>query len=138
MRLRVEEFMTSEVAALRPEDTVERADADQTRIGVRHLPVVDAQRRVIGMVSQRDLLRALSLPGGAARQVSEVMTQPVVTIEPEAAASEAVALMIERRIGAIPVVDPNRTLIGIVSDTDFLYVARRALEGRTGYELASL
>jgi CBS domain-containing protein len=138
MMLRVEEFMTSEVAALGPEDTVARADEEQTRVGVRHLPVIDGARKVVGMVSGRDLRRALSQPKGAALRLAEVMTHPVETIEPEAPAAQAVELMLERHIGALPVVDEHGALIGIVTDTDFLQVARRALSGKTGYELASL
>jgi CBS domain-containing protein len=136
--LRVEELMTTEVEALRPSDTVARAEQQMTRIGVHHLPVIDATRRVLGIIARHDLMRARALPGNGERPVGDVMSSPVETIEPEEPAFRAVELMLDRRIGAIPVVDEKGTLIGIVSETDFLQVAHRALHGRTGYELANL
>jgi CBS domain-containing protein len=136
--LRVEELMTTEVEALRPSDPVSRAEQQMTRIGVHHLPVIDAGRRVVGIVARHDLMRARALPGNGERPVGDVMTSPVQTIEPEAPAFRAVELLLDRQIGAIPVVDEKGALIGIVTETDFLQVAHRALHGRTGFELANL
>jgi CBS domain-containing membrane protein len=138
MMLRVEEFMTGEVVALRPHDTLARADALMTRAGIRHLPVIDERRHVVGIVSLKEVTRALAAREDLERPVGDIMTQPVRTIEPEAPAWEAVELLLDHRIGALPVVDPRGELIGIVTDTDFLQVAHRALHGRTGFELANL
>ncbi len=138
MMLRVEEFMTGEVVALRPHDTLAHADGLMTRAGIRHLPVVDDRRQVVGIVSLKDVTRALAASEDGERPVGDIMTQPVQTIEPEAPAYQAVELLLDHRIGALPVVDHKGELIGIITDSDFLQVARRALHGRTGYELANL
>jgi CBS domain-containing protein len=69
------------------------------------------------------------------RPLADVMSREVHTVQPETPAHEAAELMIERRIGALPVVDEQRRLLGIVTDMDFLTVARNALQGRLGWQL---
>lgn len=102
--------------------------------GVRHIPVV-AGDRLVGIVSQRDLLRAAASTLLALTQehrrdwlgtiaVRDVMTSPVRTVTPAQPASDVVALLLEHRIGCLPVVEDGR-LVGIVSETDCLrYLAR--------------
>jgi CBS domain-containing protein len=96
---------------------------------IRHLPVLD-EGRVVGVVSQRDLFRsalAAALGYGEKGQtmlmrtlrVKEVMHEPAITISPEATAKEATRLMIENKIGCLPVVE-GRTLVGILTETDIL------------------
>jgi CBS domain-containing protein len=55
-------------------------------------------------------------------RVKEVMSEPAMTVSPEASAKEAVRLMLERKIGCLPVVE-GRTLVGIVTETDILRYA---------------
>lgn len=79
------------------------------------------------MLSDRDVLRAV----GAKRngKVADFMTREVVSIRPEAPAHEAAGLMIDLKIGSLPVVDDTGALVGVVTQTDYLELARRALLG---------
>jgi acetoin utilization protein AcuB len=96
-------------------DEVARAMADG---GFRHAPVVDADGRVVGMVSDRDLREHKGfLP---TTRVSAAMIEPAVTVGPDDAIERAALLMRTRKIGALPVVDADRHLIGIITETDLL------------------
>lgn len=130
----VRDLMETEVVTLQAADHLDLAD-DVMRLGrIRHMPVVSGNR-VAGILSQRDLFRAaissaLHFRPAAARewlakiQVSEVMTKEVCTVAPEASIRAAVDLMLEKRIGCLPVVD-NDELVGLLSETDCLrYLAR--------------
>lgn len=97
---------------------------------IRHLPVLDEEGRVVGVVSQRDLFRgALSRVLGygthaqdkvmGALLVKEVMTDSPETIAPDAPIEEAARLMVERKIGCLPVVEGER-LVGILTEADFV------------------
>jgi acetoin utilization protein AcuB len=100
-------------------------------LDVRHLPVVDEGGALVGMLSDRDL-RGLAIPevvGGeytgtiqAALDapISSIMSSDVIAVEVEADAAEIVDLMLDRKIGAVPVVDAEGTLVGIVSYVDLL------------------
>jgi len=89
---------------------------------VRRLPVVDAQGTVVGIVTLGDLERFLSKappPGILKRQhhVEQAMITPVVTVSPEHPVEEAARLMVEHKIGSLPVIENNR-LVGIITETD--------------------
>jgi len=101
---------------------------------VRHLPVVDGTR-LVGIISDRDL-RALWDPvmnvqigDGRAydRRVSDYMSRDPVTVEEEDEVEEVIDLLLEHRVGAIPVVDADGMLVGIVSYMDVLKAARDKL-----------
>ncbi|HSP98831.1 MAG TPA: CBS domain-containing protein [Candidatus Dormibacteraeota bacterium] len=96
-------------------DDVAKAMADG---GFRHAPVVDAEGHVIGMVSDRDMREHKGfLPTTG---VSAAMIEPAVTVGPDDPIERAALLMREHKIGALPVVDAQRHLIGILTETDLL------------------
>jgi CBS domain-containing protein len=99
---------------------------------IHHVAVVDGERRVIGMLSEADLLRARQsqgavLVGAGAADTGEaplifardVMSRDVVSISPEAGSKAALALLLDRQIHALPVVEQDR-LVGIISSRDFV------------------
>src|SRR5205823_249463 len=79
---------------------------------------------LVGILSDRDMIRRRRQRRSVT--VGEVMTRKVITVTPATAAHDAVRLLIENRIGSLPVVEGNR-LIGLVTETDFLGVARDLL-----------
>jgi CBS domain-containing protein len=102
---------------------------------IRHLPVLDEAGRLVGIISQRDLflnalVRALGY-GTMARDrsfrsiaVKEVMTEDVVTTTPETPITAAAQMMVDRKIGCLPVVE-NNTLVGILSESDIVSAVAR-------------
>jgi CBS domain-containing membrane protein/CBS domain-containing protein len=106
------------------------AEADMILRRVRHLPVIDDARRLIGLVSHRDVLRwrASVLESGGFRpdqRVADAMTREVMTVTPATAAEEAARIMLRHGFGSTPVVEDGRA-VGIVTATDFLELLGRA------------
>lgn len=129
-RIRVGDVMTREVATLERNDKLSTADSVMRLGRIRHMPVLDEEGRLVGLVSQRDLfrgalLRALGYGSTVGHRmldlivVKEVMSTDVVTIGPEASLAEAARRMLERKIGCLPVVDGG-TLVGILTEGDFV------------------
>lgn len=133
--LRVRDVMTSEATTLERNDKLTLAD-DIMRLGrIRHLPVVDENGQLAGIVTQRDLFRgalakALGYGERAQRQlmdtlvVKEVMTSDVITTTPDTPLAEAAHVLVERKIGCLPVVEGGR-LVGIITEGDFVALAAR-------------
>ena len=136
MPRRVRDVMTPFVATLKRNDKLTIAD-DVMRLGrIRHLPVLDADGEVVGILSQRDLFRgslARALGYGEHAQkkvldslvVKEVMTTDVVTTAPDVLLAEAARTMLARKIGCLPVLDAGK-LVGIVTEADFVALVARA------------
>jgi CBS domain-containing protein len=125
----VRDFMRTEVVTLDASDHLDVADGIMRLGRIRHLPVVSGSH-VVGIVSERDLLRAavssLLQLGRESEQdwlakvsVRSVMTTKVFTIPPSASLRSAVKIMAEKKIGCLPVVDDGR-LVGLVSESDCL------------------
>jgi CBS domain-containing protein len=136
-RLRtVEDFMTTAVISLKESATVEEARAQMQGADIRHVPIVDGRFKPIGVLSSHDFLKDGARPEAP---VANIMTRRVLTVRSEDPAFKAADLMIQNKISSLPVVDEMDVLIGIVTATDLLVVARQALEGvdmsRTAAEL---
>jgi len=130
----VEQFMTTEVLTLREDDLVDLAASMMEWEQVRHLPVEDDEGRLVGMISHRDLLRLVARGikpngsfGGESLSVGEIMEVKLTTVAPCTHTSQAIRLMREHRVAALPVVDGDR-LVGIVTERDILTVAAELLE----------
>ena len=134
----VRDIMTSQVVTFFAEQTLPLAE-DVMRIHkFRHLPVIDNDRRLVGLVTQRDLLRGqISVLTGLteaerrARQddihISALMTRDVWTVTPDALASHAGQTLLDHKFSCLPVVDADRRLCGILTERDFLRFAIKAL-----------
>jgi CBS domain-containing protein len=127
--LTVGEMMTTKVKAVREEDSMDLADWGMAVGEIRHVPVVDEDRRVIGIVSDRDVLRGLAQRHGYPIRVSEIMTRNVHTVTAATPAVEAAEEMLRSRFHAMVVVDDDNALVGLVTSTDFVELAHRALAG---------
>jgi CBS domain-containing protein len=127
--MKVNEIMVKEVATLDVNDELSLAN-DIMRWGrIRHLPVVDGTR-LVGIVSERDLFRsslaqALGYASKDTRElmktlrIKDVMVTGVITIPPDTELCEATKMMIEEKIGCLPVVDGTQ-LVGLITETDVL------------------
>jgi CBS domain-containing protein len=127
--MKVKEWMTSELITVPREKGLNEAWDLMQRRRIRHLLVMDGPR-LVGIVSDRDIRLVLPSPATSlsgwevtyllnALTVDRVMTRSPVTIEPDRPLSEAAALMLEYRIGALPVADA-RGVRGIITQTDVL------------------
>lgn len=136
------ELMSGGVVTVHGETSVLAARDLMTRERIRHLPVVDARGGLVGIVTDRDI--RLNLPSQATSLsaqesnyllsrlgVAQIMTRPVITTGPDRPAAEVAQLMLEHRIGAVPIVEGDR-LVGIVTDTDVVRAFARIAAPSSG------
>jgi acetoin utilization protein AcuB len=90
----------------------------------RHLPVLDAEENLVGIVSEKDLLRASS-----DEPIEEVMTQPVITVTEYTALEDAARIMADHKISSLPVMRDDR-LVGIITETDLFLIFLELLGAR--------
>ena len=121
------DIMSTDVVTIPQTATVRDALRALDELDVRHLPVVDERREVVGMISDRDLIRLDRSSDELAQPISEVMSSDVIVVTPATEITEIIDLMTENRIGAVPVVDNDSQLAGIVSYVDVLREAGKAL-----------
>jgi len=130
----VKEWMSGDPVWILPGACALEALEQMQGRGIRHLPVVDANRLVVGVLSLDDLRAALPFPVAlrdpptldqreSAREwtVADVMTHAPQTLPEGAELADAVEQMAERRIGCLPIVDAAGRLAGILTETDLLH-----------------
>ncbi len=144
----VREFMQDQPVTITPDTPLLEAEWRMQEGGFRHLPIVDAYDRLVGIVSDRDLREAAPSDANTlSRQeltyllsrlrVKDVMKAPVVTARPSEPAETAAIRMRENKIGALPVVEDDR-LVGIVTTSDLLDALVRMLQNqRSGRDASS-
>jgi len=105
----------------------------------RHMPVIDGDR-LVGLVTERDVLRvsASSLLPAAREQtdflarsflVRDVMTREVMSVHPDTPLADVARLMRREKLGCMPVVEGENTLVGIITEADFVMLSLRYLNG---------
>jgi CBS domain-containing protein len=130
MAQRVRDQMASELSTVREDESLRSAVECVLVQRIRHLPVVDARGDLVGIFTDRDLKRALPSPlEGVSPEdyerlldetpIGRVMTREPITLGPDASLAEAVQLMLEKKIGCIPVLEDGR-LVGILTESDAL------------------
>lgn len=109
-----------DVWAVAPTASVADAVAELRHRGVGALVVADDPSTVTGILSERDVVRALATTGAAVldQPVSDLMTREVFTCGPRATVDDLMGLMTDRRIRHVPVLDERGALIGLVSIGD--------------------
>jgi CBS domain-containing protein len=128
-RTRVRDIMDEKVVTISAGDTLSTVEDIMTLGHVRHMPVVHAGK-LVGVVSERDLLRAslsnLNEFGSEHRraflqvvEIARVMSTPPIVIEPDATVEEAARVMAEKKIGCLPVLGDD-TIVGMLTETDVL------------------
>jgi CBS domain-containing membrane protein len=134
----VGELMTRKVVTVGEDDTLGAAGEGMERFHFRHLPVIK-DGKLVGLVTHRDLLHASSsfLSEQAEARDALIKKQPIkrimrtelVTVEAQEPLLDAARLMLEAKIGCLPVIDADEKLVGIVTEADFLKLTVRLLGG---------
>jgi len=126
--MKVVDVMTKDPLTMTPTETIGQADELMNTNKIRQLPVVQG-KDLVGIVTDRDIRSFLSgslLEGVEAREealnteVREIMTTEPMSVSPDDDLQEAIELMIDEKIGGIPVVDEAEGLVGIVTYVDVL------------------
>jgi CBS-domain-containing membrane protein len=135
----VRDVMTTEVVTVKPSTPFKEVAAKLARHRISAVPVLDADRRVLGVVNDADLLlkqehldteasislvwsrrRRREREKAAAVVAGKLMTAPVATVSPTTTVSDAVRLLLAAGVQRLPVVDESERLVGIVSRADLL------------------
>lgn len=127
---RVRDLMTPNPFTLQPRDTLAALYDLMDNHRVRHVPIVDGDGELVGLLTHTDL--AMSALGSVSdlplsqerdllqrRRIREVMVTELETVEPETPLAEAASTLFENKIGCLPVVEGNR-LVGILTESDFV------------------
>ena len=117
----VADVMTKDTLTMLPHQSFAEVVGMMANRSFRHMLVVDEDERLHGVISDRDVLRALSrTPDWSKKSLAEIMTADSITTTPESAISTAVSLMLEKRINCLPVIGPDGRVAGILTSTDLL------------------
>ncbi|AMK10298.1 MAG: CBS and ACT domain-containing protein [Pseudodesulfovibrio sp.] len=129
----VANWMTTDVITITPERSMMKASKLMKDKGISRLPVVDAEGRILGILSDRDIKDAS--PSKATTldmhelyyllseiKIQDIMTKKVVTIRDTETVEKAAVLMLEGNFGGLPVVDEQNKVVGIITDTDIFKV----------------
>jgi CBS domain-containing membrane protein len=135
--MEIRELMSTDVVTLAEDDTLADAQRCMARGRIRHLPVV-RDGKLVGLMTHRDLLAAsfsifadvdhteqrrifVTVP------VVEAMHRDVISVQPKLPVKRAAEILLENKYGCLPVVEDDGTLIGIVTEADFLSLTVRLL-----------
>ncbi len=144
--MKAKEIMNKDVITVSPEDTVTNLVKLMLDKSISGVPVVDEEQRILGIVSETDLIypeKSLHLPAFipildsfvfiegfretekeirkmSAYKVEDVMTKDVITINEDQDIQDVVNLMIDKRINRIPVIDKDKKVIGIITRSNIL------------------
>ena len=130
--LRVEQYMSTDLITVNEDELIDLVASVMDWEHLRHVPVEDHDQRLVGLVTRRHLMRRLA--GGKFRgeepvPVSSIMIDEVLTVTPETRTREAIKMMREEQVSCLPVIQDNR-LVGIITERDFMDIARDLLEER--------
>ncbi len=141
-RVPVREIMQTSVITLTPEALAADAAQVMEEFGIRRIPIVDQEGYLVGIVTDTDVLEAETAesvlnsyePGLEEEwlSVADIMTREVITIPPEATVGQVVSIFLEKKVGGLPVVEPDPQqpkrlrVVGIVTETDIFRLIARA------------
>jgi CBS domain-containing protein len=138
----VKDIMTEEVVSLEEQDDVDKVMKVMQKGKFRHVPVVDRQKKLVGIISDRDVLRLLPYRKGQRKPQSEVfraelfdvdphepvvrqqvyriMNRDVIHVQPDCGFYDVVKMLHEMKISCVPVIDEDKNLLGIATVTDVM------------------
>jgi acetoin utilization protein AcuB len=126
----VRSLMTKKIITIKVNTPIQAAYEDMKEHGIRHLPVVDMSGKLVGIISDRDMLRAANI-----RMINEIeqemtfnphhtvedfMSWPVQTVSEKTSVEELAKMMIEQKVSAFVVNGPNQYIKGIITTDDLL------------------
>jgi predicted transcriptional regulator len=137
--MKVSDYMIRDVTTLDEQSHLLDAVLLIRRSGKRHIPVVDAEGRPVGLLTDRDIARvapSMLTPMNAesynqifeSTPVTKAMSRPPVTIRPDASVAEAVDMLHMHKCGALVVVNDAGVAMGIITTTDMLGLLRDLLQ----------
>lgn len=132
--MKISEIMSTQVITVLMDQTLGEIRDLFDQNSCHHIPVVSDNQRLLGIVSDRDVLRSLSPDADSSRannhavmtlqrKAHQIMTREVITIKPDCDIEEAAAIMLDKKFSCLPVtdvIDKEDTLCGIVTKTDLL------------------
>jgi acetoin utilization protein AcuB len=137
--MKVEKYMSTDVVTANPKDGLRQTFYRMRERGIRHMPVLGDDDRLAGIVSERDLRRPDWVDSEEnvahyylldnAHKVEETMTRDPEVVRPGDDIQRAVGIIVERRFGALPVVDEAGRLAGMISAIDLLRAFHDTAEG---------
>ena len=128
----IDEFMTPAPYTLHESDLLNDARKIMTEKHIRHIPITDNNKHLLGLVTQRDILAATD-PGGAKQEddtdikLSDIMIRDVSVVHKKDALRQAAIYLQSHKYGCLPVVSDD-CLVGIITDSDFIGIAINLLE----------
>ena len=130
MAIKVSKYMASQVISISPDVGVREAFFIMKENAIRHLPIVDENRKLIGIISDRELRRPNWVDEAHdishvyyldnTMHVRDVMIKNVLVLHTYDTLSKAVSLLLDHSIGAAPVLDKTEELVGMLSSIDLL------------------
>jgi len=130
MTIKVSNYMSRQVISIKQDMGIREAFFLMKQHAIRHLPIVDEQKQLIGIISDRELRRPNWVDEAHdithvyyldnTMHVSDVMIKNVHVLHTYDTLSKAVTLLLDKGIGAAPVLDKNETLVGMLSAIDLL------------------
>lgn len=134
--MQIKEIMTRNLFTLGVDQFADLADEVMNWQRIRHIPIVDQNNALVGLVTHRDLLKvsiqAVVQYDETAKEslrhvsIAKIMQKQILTTTPDADVRQAASQMLDKKIGCLPVIE-NNELVGIVTEADFLKLAWEVL-----------
>ena len=138
---KVSQYMQTDLLTVQPDDPVELVADLMSWERIRHVPVEDADGKLVGLVTSRALLRHLAALAKRRAErpteaepcvaVSEIMRRELLTVTPDTLTVDAIALMRRQRVGCLPVVQDGH-IVALITEEDFMGIAADLLDERVG------
>lgn len=135
--MKVRDYMSPDPITIEQDQNLRDAYLLMRRHGIRHLPVIDIYDRIFGIVSRNDLYRAIGLHESRDLDdhldrlerlwAQDVMISPAYSVNEADDLIVVVDVMLTNKVGALPVVDDDRRVVGIISEIDLLRILKDLL-----------